>query len=215
MDSLTLEEARRLFGDRLVEPADAAAVLGSSSSAPTTVPFSAAEAAVARENGCFLIYRPKHAADGGPVTLARLLERAGSGKPSGFQGDDPWFAERPFASSDAIEPGWALFHAEPWRETLNCTYERASAILRERSTAMAWRRRRAAEIAFDCLVVAKARDLRLLERFWDWSTTASEDGGFVNVGGFTAKGLEVLSYSPAVKHGALGICPTLVRPDAR
>ncbi len=58
-------------------------------------------------------------------------------------------------------------------------------------------------------------DLHLLADRWDWSSTSSNDGGLVNVGAFGEKGLDVLSYSKAVKHGALGICPTLVVPARR
>ena len=39
------------------------------------------------------------------------------------------------------------------------------------------------------------------------------DGGLLNVGGYTDAGLDVLTYSKAVKHGALGICPSLVRAE--
>ena len=66
-----------------------------------------------------------------------------------------------------------------------------------------------------CLAVAAVRRSRLLEAAWDWSSTPSADGGLLNVGGFTEAGLDVLAYSKAVKHGALGICPTLVRTGAR
>jgi hypothetical protein len=217
MDSLTLDEARRLFGDRLVEPAHAARLLGGDPPPPLArdhrLPFLRTEAASAREAGCFLVHRPAHGARGDRVTLALLLARVGTGKASGFQGDDPWFGERLFAAAEAVEPGWALCHGAPWAETLNRTYAQASAIIAERGGG--WRRRRAVEIAFDCFVVAAARGSRLLEEAWDWSSSESGDGGLVNAGGFSEKGLEVLSYSAPVKHGALGVCPTLVRADAR
>jgi len=216
MSHLSLSDARKLFGDRMIEPAAVAVLTGSSAGVEgVAIGIGAAEAEAARDAGCFLVHRPARAADGRGVTLALLRERARAAGLTAFRGDDPWFAEQPFAAAEAVEPGWALFYAEPWHETLNRTYDAADAALSARTGDGGWRRRSAVEIAFDCLAVAAARGVRLLERAWDWSSTATEDGGFVNVGGFSAAGLDVLSYSRAVKHGALGVCPTLVRRDAR
>ena len=118
-------------------------------------------------------------------------------------------------NASTAEPGWVLVAKEPWRETLNLVYDRAEAALEQRAGSDPWRRRRAAEIAFDTLAYAAARGRHLLADRWDWSSTSSNDGGLVNVGAFGEKGLDVLSYSKAVKHGALGICPTLVVPARR
>jgi hypothetical protein len=216
MSSITAAEARRLLGDRFLAPESAASLLGATAGPPggSTLPFSADELSEAAEQGCYLLYRPDRDATGKPITLVHLLDLAARAEIPGFRGDDPWFVDRPFAASESVQPGWALFPAEPWRETLNSTYERADAAISRRAAGVPWRRRRAVEIAFDCFAVATARERRLLERAWDWSSTAGEDGGLLNLGGYTPAGLDVLSYSRAVKHGALGACPTLVRPAA-
>jgi hypothetical protein len=218
MSQLDFDAARRVFGDDLVAPADLAPLLGGAVDAGSgPIPFSSTEAASARENGCVLLYRPARDADGAPITLTSLVERcASAGDPLlRFRAEDPWFAEDEGVARETLEPGWALVHKAPWRETLNQTYARADEALARRAGSVAWRRRRAVEIAFDCLAVAAARRVRLLEAAWDWSSTPSADGGLLNLGGFTDAGIDVLSYSKAVKHGALGVCPTLVRPPAR
>lgn len=219
MSTLSLPEARRIFGDDLIEPGMLGRLLGEpppGNPAATSIPFTVAAAEAAHAAGCVLLYRPDRAADGRELTLSLLAERcAGQGDTSlRFRGDEPWFQAQPFATGERPQAGWALVFREPWRETLNQTYERGAAALRARGGATGWRRRRAVEIAFDCLAMASLRRVRLLERAWDWSSTAAADDGLVNVGGFGAGGLEVLCYSRAVKHGALGICPTLVGTSA-
>lgn len=212
MSNLSLDEARRLFGADLIDPDALRALLGGEVGTAPEIPFARDVAISARETGCLLVYRPATLPTGGAITLAAL---AGLGAARGdglrcFAGDDPWFVDDATANADSVEAGWALVAKEPWRETLNQTYDRAEIGLRRRAGTQPWRRRRAPEIAFDVLAYAAARGTRLLEDRWDWSSTSSHDGGLVNVGGFGEKGLDVLSYSKAVKHGALGICPTLL-----
>ncbi len=220
MSSLSSKEAHRLLGEDLIDPAPLAAALGlalpvSASSDP--IPIPAAQATAAREAGCLLVLRPDRFADGRPVTLAALLERCAARSDAllRFRGEDPWFAEEAFATTETPEPGWALVYRAPWRETLNRTYQDAEHALERRRGREPWRRRRAVEIALDCLAFAAARGERLLGSHWDWSSSACGDGALVNVGGFTSGGLEVLAYSRPVKHGALGICPTIVAPGGR
>jgi hypothetical protein len=43
---------------------------------------------------------------------------------------------------------------------------------------------------------------------WDWSSSRTIDGGFLNLGRFNDAGMQVFSYSRAVRHGQLGVCPT-------
>ncbi|MBM4243423.1 MAG: hypothetical protein FJ148_06350 [Deltaproteobacteria bacterium] len=211
MTTLSLDEARSLFGDDLLDPEAVRALLGVRPESAPQIRFSREVATAAKTAGCMLVLRPQSLPGGSPVTLGGLAEfcaqRDGF---AAFASDDPWFADDATVNAIAAEPGWALVAKEPWRETLNLVYERADEVLGRRAAAEPWRRRRAAEIAFDTLVYAAARGQRLLAERWDWSSTPSHDGGLVNVGAFGDKGLDVLSYSKAVKHGALGICPTLV-----
>lgn len=212
MSTLSNDEARRLFGADLIDPDALRPLFGRGLTDVPAIPFARDVAIGARESGCLLVYRPPALPDGAPITLATLatLTRARGDGLTGFAGDEPWFLDDETASVDTAESGWALVAKEPWRETLNQTYERAEDALRRRAGAAPWRRRRAAEIAFDVLAYAAARGTHLLEDRWDWSSTRSHDGGLVNVGRYGEAGLDVLSYSKAVKHGALGICPTLI-----
>jgi len=211
MTTLSHDEARRLFGADLIDSDALRPLLGRSVADVPAIPFARDVAIGARESGCLLVYRPATLSDGAPITLTTLaaITRERSGL-VGFAGEEPWFLDDATANADAVEGGWALVAKEPWRETLNQTYERAEIALRRRAGTVAWRRRRAAEIAFDVLAYAAARGTRLLEDRWDWSSTRSHDGGLLNVGRYVEAGLDVLSYSEAVKHGALGICPTLL-----
>jgi hypothetical protein len=212
MSSIDREDARRLLGDDLIDPEALRALLGTEPAAVPAIPFAAETVETAHGSGSLLIYRPGTLADGRALTLATLADLAG-GRSDGlvaFAADEPWFVDDPLVADERVEGGWALVAKEPWPETLNKTYGAGEQALTRRAGAVPWRRRRAVEIAFDTLAYAAARGSRLLADRWDWSSTASRDGGLVNVGGFTASGLDVLSYSRAVKHGALGICPTLV-----
>lgn len=212
MSNLSHDDARRLFGADLIDSEALRALLGGDVAGVPAIPFARDVAITARESGCLLVYRPATLLDGTPITLAALatLTRGRSDGRAGFAGDEPWFVDDATVNADAVEAGWALVAKEPWRETVNQNYGRGQDALRSRAGALPWRRRRAPEIAFDVLAYAAARGTRLLEDRWDWSSTQSHDGGLVNVGRFGDAGLDVLSYSKAVKHGALGICPTLV-----
>ncbi len=216
MTTLSLDEARSLFGDDLLDADAIRALLGAHAESDPEIPFSREVAVAARDAGCLLVLRPQSLPGVGPVTLGALAELAAQRDGfTAFASDDPWFADDATVNAIAAEPGWALVAKEPWRETLNLVYDRADEALRLRAGSTTWRRRRAPEIAFDTLAYAAARGERLLVDRWDWSSTLSQDGGLVNVGAFGEKGLDVLSYSKAVKHGALGICPTLVAPARR
>ena len=68
--------------------------------------------------------------------------------------------------------------------------------------------RNAIEMVYDTIVFEKIRKEQLLSKIWDWSSTVTIDGGNLNVGGAGESGLQILSFSTAIKHGGLGICPT-------
>jgi hypothetical protein len=214
MPGVSLVEARNILGNDLIEASELSSVIGEPTAAATSrdIPFSRETLSSAGRQGCVLLYRPDSLHDGQSLTLVTLFERcrAAADPVLRFTSDDPWFCKDRFAREETLEPGWALFAKEPWPATINVTYSEGDRSLEHGAGGLAWRRRRAVEIAFDCLAVAAARGIRLLPSHWDWSSSASADGGRVNVGGFGDAGLEVLAYSAAVKHGRLGICPTLV-----
>jgi hypothetical protein len=216
---LDLARARELFGTDLIMPERVAEAIGDTLDVPgdrtkrIELPIAAADLQAARRSGALLVYRPARLKSGSAITLSSLHERfMARGAPAPrFRSEDPWFAAEGFASTETPEEGWALVTPAPWRSTLNVTYDQASLVLDAAGRDGAgWRRRRAVEIAFDCLVVAVANRVHLLASTWDWSSSTAADGGLVNIGGFSERGLDVLSYSKAVKHGALGVCPTLV-----
>jgi hypothetical protein len=210
MSSLDLQSASNVFGTRFLRVEGLQEFLGGST--PTTgITLDPAAAEQAASEGCLLVYRPARLPDGRPLTLPALFERvAALAKPGlGFRGEQPWFLADPFAIGESPEEGWALVTQEPWRETLNRTYDDAALAMAKRAAGRPWRRRRAVEAAFDTLAFAFANDMRLLSSHFDWTATPSSDGGWMNVGGFGAGVLDVVSYSPPVKHGWLGSCPTL------
>lgn len=209
MGSLSLADARRIFGARFLGPERVAGVLGTLPDAPESVPIGEEEATRLAREGFALVWRTATTGDGRPVTLSLLHERTAADRSRGFKGEEPWFVDLPFASTETPDTGWALFSVTPWAETLNRTYLAGEESLRARAGAMPWRRRRAVEIAYDCFVAATTGE-RLLERTWDWSGTPSTDGGLLTLGGFGTSGIDVIAYSRAVKHDALGICPTRV-----
>jgi hypothetical protein len=208
---LTLDDARRSFGDDLLEPAALAELLGGAPDAPV-LGLDATLAENARGEGCLLVYRPASFPDGRPLTLAALFERVEAlARPDlRFRGSDPWFLRDPVLVGETVEAGWALVARDPWPETLNATYEEGTRALSRRAGREAWRRRNAVEAVFDTLAFAHARGVVLLARTFDWTTTPSADGGLVTVGGFGAGVLDVVAYSTPVKHGWLGSAPTLV-----
>ncbi len=212
MSTLNRDAARRLFGDDLLDREALRALLGERVPDLPPNPFDTKTAEAAREQGCLLVYRVAALPDGRPLTLANLAAVVAERRDGivAFAGDDHWFVDDDVVNGETPEEGWALVAKEPWPETLGKTFAAGEAALARRAGTEPWRRRRAVEIALDTFTYAAARGVRLLADRWDWSATQSRDGGMVNVGGFTEAGLEVLSYSRAVRHGALGICPTRV-----
>lgn len=211
MSSFASENAVQLFGPRYLPTEGLQDFLGGQSPS-VTMAFDRALAEQAAKEGCLLVYRPARLPDGRPLTLPNLFERVAQlAKPGlAFRGEHPWFLADPFAIGETPEEGWALVAQEPWPETLNRTYDDASLGIGRRAAGRPWRRRRAVEAAFDTFAFAFASDLRLLSSHFDWTSTPSADGGWMNVGGLGAGVLDVVSYSPPVKHGWLGSCPTLV-----
>ncbi len=217
MDRLPLEAAREAFGEDLLAEEDAAALLGAPCApAPRQLDLGPDRAVEARRQGALLIYRPERLADGRPVTLELLVERtrALGREDLRFRAPNPWFLDDPAVAVETPEQGWALVSAEPWPETLGLSYEAAARALASRAGPLPWRRRRAVEAVFDVLLASHARGRRLLSNAYDWTSTASTDGGRIYVGALGGPGLEVASFSPPIRHGRLGSCPTLPIPAA-
>jgi hypothetical protein len=203
------QELERTFG----APAGLAATLAS------TVPFSEQRLAEATERGEALVLRAAHAGDGA-LTLLRLIERFPTAfdsrfaKGMGYQLKSEWGIElEPLAGTETCAPGWSLVRKQVLSATCNLSYEEQDAEL------AAWgasqpggeraRRRSAVEIAFDLIAFQSARDARLLADSWDWSASRTIDGGYLNVGHFDARGMQIFSFSPGVRHGRLGVCPNV------
>lgn len=207
-DVIGLEELEQVFG-----PVDEAAAARA-----RLVPFSADELQRARESGEMLVLRAG-AAGGESLTLRALIARfpeafdASLLRKVGYLLKDDWGIElEPLAAVEVCKSDWALLQPVILEATRNLSYGEQEACLEEyarrRGAPGRFRRRTAIEIAFDTIAVHRARRRRLLETSWDWSQTRTLDGGYLNLGRFTDRGMQILSYSEAVRHGQLGLCPT-------
>lgn len=223
--STPIAEARDLFGASLLAPDDVGRLLSvapeklaiGDPAALDVVPYGRAVLDAGRTRGDFLVFRT--GTDGsGPLTLLAMVERFPETvqpqllKGVGYQLKDEWsVAQEPFASSATCRPGWRLVHGAPVPSTCNLNYEQQDVALARYAEALGLQgrlaRRSAIEAAYDTILLKRAHGTRLLEHAWDWSDTATQDGGFVTVGEFAADGLRVVGYSRAVRFGSLGICP--------
>jgi len=219
---LSTAEARSILGDDVLGPEEVAATFGASatSGALPPIPFSEQELRAARANGEILILRAERDSLESPLTIQNMIVRYGEAfdarflRKMGYQLKDEWGIElEPVAAVDTCSAGWALVRREPIESSRNLSYDeqepRIGAYAQHIGlSAAALRRRTAVEVVYDTLLYFASRKVRLLAKAWDWSSTRTIDGGYLNVGGFGPSGMQVLSYSRAVRHGALGICPT-------
>lgn len=220
-----IAEARELFGAFLLAPDDAGKVLGlapdrlvsDQRSVLGEVPYGRETLAAARARGDILVFRTA-SDDSGPLTALRLLERFPETvqpqllKGVGYQLKDEWTVDQePFASTATCRSGWALVHGTPVPVSCNLNYEQQEAALGRYADALGvpgrLSRRSAIEAVYDTILLNRAHGTRLLERAWDWSSTPTQDGGFVTVGEFASDGLKIVGYSRAVRFGTLGVCP--------
>ncbi|HVN83670.1 MAG TPA: hypothetical protein VMW17_02375 [Candidatus Binatia bacterium] len=210
-----LTTARRLLGTDVLGPDEVRAAFGVAIAAPA-IPYTPAELEAAA--GEFLVLRIARD-EQQSLTLNRLIERAPEAfdqrllRKMGYQLKDDWgIALEPLAASDTCNVGWSLVSKQPIASTLNLTYGEQDAALARWATERrvpptGVRRRTAVEIAYDATLFSVARGERLLADSWDWSRSCTLDGGYVNIGGFTDAGMQILAFSPAVRHGGLGVCP--------
>jgi len=215
---VTLASAREILGRDVLGPEEIGSAFGPVGDlGPTaaTVPFAAEELRRAKSNGELLVLRVPMSR-GEPLTLQWLIRRfPGAFNPAflrkvGYQLKDEWGIElEPLAATETCRSSWALVRKAVVDETRNLDYVAQDKTLAKYANGRAGRlrRRTAIEAAFDLIAFQHVRGERLLANAWDWSQSRTEDGGYLNIGHFDEKGLQVFSYSQAVRHGQLGVCP--------
>jgi len=220
MSHLRVDEARALLGDDVLGAAEVVAAFGGAVAAvrDRPIPFSEAELVAARDRGEMLVLRAAHNQQGVGVTLLHMIERFPELfdqkllRQVGYQLKDEWgILLEPLAATETCTDGWALVRKDILAETRNLPFDDQEPALRryaEQVRQEAVRRRTVVEAVYDSVVYCVARQKRLLEKSWDWSGSRTLDGGYLNVGGFGARGMQILAYSKAIRHGALGVCPT-------
>jgi hypothetical protein len=217
--AVSLAEARTVLGDDLVGPDEIGPVFGAVPP-PPPIPFARDALAAAQRANEMLILRVATVNAGTALTILHMIERLPRAfdkkllRQVGYQLKDDWgITLEPLAATDTCAPGWALVRKEILDDTRNLLYDDQEAVLRRYAERLGVpsatvRRRRAVETVYDTVLYSEARGVRLLEKAWDWSSSRSIDGGYLNAGGFTANGIQILSFSRAVRHGGLGVCPT-------
>ncbi|MFN8627972.1 MAG: hypothetical protein U0587_18615 [Candidatus Binatia bacterium] len=220
MSPLSLLDARAVLGDDVLGPEELDTVFGEGTSADSSlaIPFSRDHLAAARGHGAMLVLRATRTGSAAPLTILHMLQQfprafdPNSLRQSGYQLREEWgIALEPLAAADTCTPGWALVWKTIVPESCNLTYDEQDAVIDHYAGVLGGgdlRRRTAVEAIYDTLLYHAARQRHLLERSWDWSSSATLDGGYLNVGGFGAQGMEILSFSRAVRHSQLGVCPT-------
>ncbi len=219
-DSVSLADARAILADDLLGPDEIGHAFGGPVPASPDVPFSRDELEGAHAAGEMLVLRVAHLSPEVPLTPLALIDCVPSAfdqarlRQMGYQLKEEWgIALEPLARTATCATGWALVRKAILEASRNLSFDEQEQLLlahagtRARPAATA-RRRTAVEAIYDTVLRYQARGERLLERTWDWCSTLTLDGGFLNVGGFSPAGLQILSYSRGVRHDALGVCPT-------
>jgi hypothetical protein len=215
---LRLSEARNILGDDVLGPQEVSQAFGVAPTEPeSAIPFAREALITARRCGAMLVLRAARGAEGKALTILHMLDRYPQAfdakllRKVGYQLKDEWgIALEPLAARDTCAPGWTLVRKEVLEDSCNLPYDEQEVAVERFADALGApaRRRTAVEIVYDTLLCFRARKVRLLEHGWDWSNSATLDGGYLNVGGFSAAGMQILSFSRAIRHGRLGVCPT-------
>jgi len=215
---LSLDDARVIFGNDVLGPAEVAEAFAASPREIPAIPFSGELLEAAQRAGEMLLLRLSTAPDGRPLTLLHMIEGFADAfdpkllRQMGYQLKDDWgIALEPLAARETCATGWALVRKHILDDSRNLPYDDQAAALQryaQQQGVAAVRRRSAVEAVYDTLLYFRTRRVRLLDKTWDWSASATIDGGYLNVGGFGDNGMQILSYSRACRHGALGVCPT-------
>ncbi|HUI24771.1 MAG TPA: hypothetical protein VL403_01705 [Candidatus Kryptonia bacterium] len=215
--TIDLATAQRVLGRDVLGPDEVGAAFGGGPAIPP-IPYSVAELEAAVPAGECLVLRAERDSHG-PLTLLRLIERFPDAfdqrllRTMGYQLKDDWGIElEPRAATDVCVAGWILVRKQILDASRNQPYVEQISALARYATQLGVppsrvRRRSAVEIAYDLILYRAARGERLLADTWDWSNSLTVDAGYLNIGGFGKDGMQILSYSPAVRHGALGVCP--------
>lgn len=219
-DLQSLDEARAILGGDVLGPEQVRAAFGCIPKTAVPFEFTRAQLQAARAAGEMLVLRVAHLSDNTALTLLELVGRFPQAfdqrllRQAGYQLKDDWGIElEPLAATETCAVEWALVRKQILDDSRNLAYDEQAAVLQRYAEtlhipAAAVRRRTAIEAVYDTVLYFAARGVRLLENAWDWSASRTVDGGYLNVGGFGSSGMQVLSYSTAVRHGALGVCPT-------
>ncbi len=219
MPSLRVEEARAVLGGDFLGPEDVSQVFGAPPPAQLLceVPFSRDTLTAARRCGVMLVLRTAQPVDGSALTILQILDRhpqafdAKLARKAGYLLKDEWgIALEPLAATATCTSGWALVRKEVMEDSCNLPYDEQEAALQRCGALLGVpvRRRTAVEIVYDTVLYFRARTVRLLERSWDWSSSVTLDRAYLNVGGFSSSGMQILGFSRGIRHGRLGVCPT-------
>lgn len=216
-------EAQRILGPAAHGPDDVATVFGAVALPEVPpIPFTPATLEAARAAGEMLVLRADRLAPDTPLTILAMIERFPDAfdarvlRAVGYQLKEEWgITLEPRAGSDTCTAGWALVGGAVLPQSCNRSYDEQTAILQRHAAdrglpAHTVRRRTAVETVYDTVLHFGARQARLLERTWDWTSSPTLDGGLLNIGGFGPEGMQIFSYSSGVRHGTLGVCPTCV-----
>jgi hypothetical protein len=215
----SLEEARAILGNDVLGPQEVTAAFGCVPKTNVPLEFTSDQLHAARNAGEMLVLRVAHLHDNTALTLIQLVHRFPNAfdqrllRKMGYQLKDDWGIElEPLAATETCAVEWALVRKQVLDDSRNLPYDDQAAALhryaaRLQISASALRRRTAVETVYDTILYHAARGVRLLEDTWDWSSSRTVDGGYLNVGGFGSSGMQILSYSGAVRHGGLGVCP--------
>lgn len=211
----SVTDARAIFGTSMIGPDDLRRVLGVAAADGGPIPYDAATLRAAHARDEMLVLRVASDAEG-PLTMLRLFERFPDllapklREGVGYQLKDEWtLPGEPVAGQLTCRAGWSLVCRTPIPETCNLSYDLQTEALVRHARAIGrptLARRSGVEAAFDTALFLQAHGTRLLERTWDWTSTPTEDGGFLTVGELDSQGLHVLGYSRAVRFGTLGVC---------
>ncbi len=216
-----VQKGREILGEDLLGLEEIAAVFGAvediDPALAATVPFSVEELHSAKQAGELLVLRTQ-SAGGEPLTLLRLIRQFPDAfnrsflDKMGYQLKSEWgIAREPLAAVETPRPQWALVRKHLLEETRNLAYDEQESPLQvygaQRGAPGRVRRRTAVEIAVDVIAYHRVRGVRLLHDSWDWSSSRTVDGGYLNLGHFDEQGMQVFAYSPGVRHSQLGVCP--------
>src|SRR3989344_3152493 len=138
-----------------------------------------------------------------PVTIKNLRKKF----PLFYTQD--WYNNEQFADEALGGLDWGIVKKELLDETRSKNWDEQQEILKTWAEAHGVpekfvRRRTPTEVAYDVLAYFQARNQRILEKDWDWTSVQSSGGKFVDVGGFDSNGLCVHHVARNVRHSFLG-----------